>query len=116
MVSFAGAKLHYVDFSGCITEGGMINLKDADILNVTGIDKLRETSGYQEALKSFGEDVHQEFKKHNIPAEQLKPIEEDVKELEKEVKDIQEPEKISSTKKEKLNVGLTELAREVSNT
>jgi hypothetical protein len=47
-------------------------------------------------LKSFSEAFNQQFKIHNIPAEQLKPIEESMKELGKEVENIEEPEKISS--------------------
>jgi hypothetical protein len=39
---------------------------------------------YSVALKSFFEVINQQFKAHNIPAEQAKPIEESVKVLAKE--------------------------------
>jgi tetratricopeptide (TPR) repeat protein len=113
MVNFYGAILHDVDFTGSITDKALINFNGADIRGAKGIEIPITLSGrqeqgqkinqYVESVKSFSEAIVQKFKVYNIPAEQLKPIEESVKDLAKEVEDIQEPEKITWIKKKNLD-------------
>ena len=75
MVNFSGSKLHDVDFTGSITDKGLINFTGADILNARGLP-LQKPNEYLDELKSFSESIKQQFKEYNIAAEQVKPIEE----------------------------------------
>jgi Pentapeptide repeats (8 copies) len=113
MVNFAGAKLHDVDFTGSATDKGLINFFGADVRNAKGLPVLHEPNEYLEGLKSFSESIKQQFKTYNIPAEEVKPIEESVKELVEEVKDIQEPEEIDGIKKKNINLKFVDMAKRV---
>jgi tetratricopeptide (TPR) repeat protein len=99
MVNLAGAVLHDVDFTGCIADKGLINFDAADIRNVIGLPVLHKPNKYVDELKTFAEAINQHFKTHNLPAEELKPIEESMKELANELEDVQEPENISDVRK-----------------
>jgi uncharacterized protein YjbI with pentapeptide repeats len=121
MVNFAGAILHDIDFSGCITERGLINTEGAQIRNVRGLpinledfSVLHQPNQYLQSLKLFSKEIKQQFKIHNIPADKLEPIEDGLKELTEEVRDIHErPEVISSLKKRDIDTKFTNVTREV---
>jgi len=113
MVNFAGAKLHDVDFTGSATDKGLINFDGADVRNAKGLPVLHESNEYLEGLKSFSESIKEQFKTYNIPAEEVKPIEESVKELVEEVKDIQKPEEIDGIKKKNVHLKFVDMAERV---
>jgi uncharacterized protein YjbI with pentapeptide repeats len=113
MVNFSGAKLHDVDFSGSATDKDLINFTGADIRNAKGLPVLHEPNEYLEALKSFSESIKQQFKTYNIPAEQVKPIEESIKELVEEVEGIQKPEEMNEIQKKNINLKFVDVAERV---
>jgi uncharacterized protein YjbI with pentapeptide repeats len=121
MVNFAGAILQDVDFSGCCTDQGLINIEGARIGNVRGLPikaqrftVLYQPNEYLEALKSFSEEVKEQFTIRNLPVEKVKPIEESMGELTKELEDIRDqPEKIEQLKRKNINKRFIELIKVV---
>jgi hypothetical protein len=113
MVNFSGAKLHDVNFAGSTTDKGLIDFSGADIRNAKGLPALHESNEYLEGLKSFSESIKQQFKTYNIPAEQIKPIEESVRQLVEEVEGIRKPEEIDEIKKKNINLKLVEMVGRV---
>jgi uncharacterized protein YjbI with pentapeptide repeats len=114
MVNFSGAILHDIDFSGSVTDKGLINLSGADISNVRGLHALQpHKNEYLNALNSFSESIKQQFKAYDIPTEQVKSIEESMKALVKEVEDLGDKEDLSSVEKQNLRTKFLVVIEEI---
>jgi uncharacterized protein YjbI with pentapeptide repeats/Flp pilus assembly protein TadD len=111
MVNFNRATLDGTDFTGSI-DNQHIYLKDATIHEVKGLERP-ETNEYLEALKSYSKAISQQFKTLHTQIFQVMSIEQKVGELVKLVRDIDQPEKISWTRKKELGQTFVELAEKV---
>lgn len=86
------------------------DIRISGTIGVTSQQMAQIPDEYTKGLQAFSEIVNQQLRTHNIPPEQVVPLQESIDELAKEVEHVKPDEKINYTKKATIKAKLAALA------
>jgi hypothetical protein len=101
--------------AGVSGDGNVIG-KNIHVSGTITVNKERLNAAPKEladSLRAFSDAVNEQIKKHNVPAEAVAPVEDQINELAAEVEDVDEPETVGYVKKQSIKARLAAVAKGV---